>query len=111
MVCACPSSVRLNEWSESSRAAPGQSPAACVCRIASTTWPCRANHCAARKCSTGTCSGSVQPKQIPEQVVVPEPGPLGVQRQDKRVRVLQVQQDPFRARVAGQHCSKVTDDP
>jgi len=38
MVCACPSSVRLNEWSASSRAASGQSPAACVCRMASTTY-------------------------------------------------------------------------
>ena len=39
MVRACPSSVRLNEWSASSRAASGQSPAASVCRMASTTWP------------------------------------------------------------------------
>src|SRR5579871_2283444 len=33
MVCACPSRVRLNEWSASSRAASAQSPAAWVCRV------------------------------------------------------------------------------
>src|SRR6266702_4301404 len=60
MVCTCPSRVRPNEWSASSRAASCQSSAAWVCRMASTTWPCCANHPAARRCSVGTCSGSVR---------------------------------------------------
>jgi hypothetical protein len=62
MVCACPSSTRLNEWSASSRAASGQSPA-------------------------------------------------GVERFDERVRVLEVQQDSFRARAAGQHVRELAVDP
>ena len=39
IVPACPSSTQLNEWSATSRAASGQSPAASVCRTASTTSP------------------------------------------------------------------------
>ena len=39
IVPASPSSTQLNEWSATSRAASGQSPAASVCRTASTTSP------------------------------------------------------------------------
>ena len=46
---SCPSSVKLNRWSASSRAASGQSPAASVWRTASTTSPCSANQSAARR--------------------------------------------------------------
>ncbi len=43
-----------------------------------------------------------QPEQIPEQVVVAEPGPLGVERDDERVRVFELKQDPFRPGPASQ---------
>ena len=44
----------------------------------------------------------LQPEKIREQVVVAKPGAFGVYRDDERVRVLQVQQDPFRPWAAGQ---------
>jgi hypothetical protein len=44
-------------------------------------------------------------------VVVAEPGPLGVQRHDERVRVLKLEQDPFRTRAAGQQVGQLTVDP
>jgi hypothetical protein len=37
----------------------------------------------------------LQTQQITEQMVVTEPGPLRVQRHHERVRILQIQQDPF----------------
>jgi len=40
-----------------------------------------------------------QPQQIPEQAVVAEPGPLGVERYHERVRVFQAEQDPLGARI------------
>ena len=53
----------------------------------------------------------LQPQQIREQVVVAEPGPPGVERYHERVRVLQVQQDRFRARAAGQQVGQLAVDP
>ncbi len=115
MVCACPSSVRLNEWSASSRAAPGQSPAACVCRMASTTWPCADEPSGGAPVQhrhlLGQRPAQLQPEQIPEQVVVAEPGTPGVERHDERVRVREFQQDPLRARAAGQHVGQLAVDP
>jgi hypothetical protein len=58
----------------------------------------------------GQRPAQLQPEQIREQVVVAEPGTLGVERYDKRVRVFQRQQDPFRARAAGQQISQFTVD-
>ena len=52
-----------------------------------------------------------QPEQVSEQVVVPKPRPLGVERYHERVRVLQAQQDPFRTWAAGQQIGQVTIDP
>ena len=51
----------------------------------------------------GQRPAQLQPEQIREQVVVAKPRALGVQRFNERVRVLEFQQDPFRARAAGQH--------
>ena len=59
----------------------------------------------------GQRPAQLQPQQIREQVVVAEPGPLGVERYDERVRVLEVQQDPFRARAAGQQVGQLAVDP
>ena len=44
-------------------------------------------------------------------MVVAEPGAPGVQRFDERVRVLELQQDPFRARAAGQQIGQLAVDP
>ena len=83
--------------------------------MASTIWPCAVNHPAARRCSAGYFFGQrpaqLQPQQIREQVVVAEPGPPGIQRHDERVGVLEVQQDPFRARPAGQQVGQLAVDP
>jgi hypothetical protein len=73
MVCVCPSSVMLNEWSASSRAASAQSPAAWVCWMASATWPCRINQLAARRCSTGTSSGSARRSSSRSRSALPRP--------------------------------------
>ena len=59
----------------------------------------------------GQRPAQLQPEQIPEQVVVAEPGALGVQRFDERVRVLEFQKDPFRARAAGQQVCQLAVDP
>ena len=48
----------------------------------------------------------LEPQEVGEQVVVAEPRPLGVERDDERVRVLQVLQDALRARAAGQDVGK-----
>ena len=65
---------------------------------------CSGEPAAASRCSAGISAGQraaqFQPEQVGEQVVVAEPGPLGVERHHERVGVLQVQQDPFRARAA-----------
>ena len=115
IVCACPSRVRLNEWSASSRAASDQSPAAWVWRMASTTWPWPVNQPAARRCSAGTSSrprpAQLQPQEIPEQVVVAKPPALRVERHHEGVRVLELQQNPLRARAAGQQIGQLTVDP
>ena len=42
--------------------------------------------------------------------MVAKPRPLGVQRDHKRVRVLELQQDPFRARAAGQQIGQLAVD-
>ena len=39
-------------------------------------------------------------------MVIAEPPALGIEGQDERVRVLEVQQDPLRARVAGEQVSQ-----
>ena len=59
----------------------------------------------------GQRPAQLQPQQIREQVVVAKPRALGVERHDKRVGVLQFQQDPFRARAAGQQIGQFTVDP
>jgi len=53
----------------------------------------------------------LQPEQIREQVVVAEPRAPRVERDHERVRVLQVQQDPFRPRTAGQQIGQLAVDP
>ena len=78
-----------------------QSAAACACRIASIGNPCSAYHSAAARCSSGTASGSRAPEleaqEIGEQLVIAEPRPLAVDREDERVRILELEQDPLRA--------------
>jgi hypothetical protein len=49
----------------------------------------------------GQRPAQLQPQKITEQLVEAEPGPLGVKRYHERVRVLQLQQDPFRAGAPG----------
>ena len=115
MVCACPSSVRLNEWSASSRAALG--PVARrlgvpdgVDNLAVLGEP-PGGEPVQRRHFLGQRPAQLQPQQVREQVVVAEPGALGVERHDERVRVLEVQQDPFRARAAGQQVGQLAVDP
>jgi hypothetical protein len=64
-----------------------------------------------RGCFFGQPAAQLQPEQIREQVVVAEPGAFGVQRFDERVRVFEKQQDPFRARPAGQQVGQLAVDP
>lgn len=59
VVAPRPSSARLVRLSKSRRVACAHSPAACACSIASTTYPCSANHWAAARCSGPTSSGAV----------------------------------------------------
>ena len=59
----------------------------------------------------GQRPAQLQPEQVREQVVVAEPGPLGVQGHDERVRVLELEQDPFRAGTAGQEVGQLPVDP
>ena len=59
----------------------------------------------------GPCPAHLQPQQIPEQVVIAKPRPLGVQRHDKRARIFEFQQDPFRTRAPGQQVRQLTVDP
>jgi hypothetical protein len=59
----------------------------------------------------GQRPAQLQPEEIRKQVVVAEPGPPGVQGYDERVGVLEVQQDPFRARAAGQQIRQLAVDP
>ena len=42
--------------------------------------------------------------------MVAEPGALGVERDDERVRVFELEQDPFRAGAAGQQIGELTVD-
>ena len=92
-----PSKTRLTVASASMRAASGQSPAACAWRIASTMSPCSSYHSAAARCSGADGRRreppQLEPQQVGEQVVVAEPGPAGVDRDDERVRVLELLQD------------------
>ena len=60
--------------------------------------------------SFGQRPAQLQPQQIREQVMVTEPRALSVERHHERVRVLQVQQDPFRARLAGQQIGQLAAD-
>ena len=59
----------------------------------------------------GQRPAQLQPQEIREQVVVAKPRALGVERDDERVRVLELQQDPFRARAAGQQIGQLAVDP
>ena len=59
----------------------------------------------------GQRPAQLQPQEICQQVVVAEPGTLGVQRFDERVGVLEVEQDPFRARPTGQQIGQFAVDP
>ena len=93
--------ARLARLSKSSCAACVQSPAACACRIASTTYPCSANQRAAARCSgrdlVGRGAAQLEPQQVGEQVVVAEPRSPRVERHDERVRRLEPLKDPLRA--------------
>ena len=59
----------------------------------------------------GHRAAQFQPEQAAEHAVVAEPGTAGVEGHDERVGVLQVQQDPFRARGSGQQVGELAVDP
>jgi hypothetical protein len=59
----------------------------------------------------GQRAAQLQPQEVAEQVVVAKPRALGVERHYKGVRVLQLQQDPFRAGAASQQIRELTVDP
>ena len=52
-----------------------------------------------------------QLQQIGEQLMVAEPGPPRVQRDDERARLLELLQDPLAARVPGQQVGQLAIDP
>jgi len=58
----------------------------------------------------GQRPAQLQPEQVPEEVVVAKPRSLGIERHDERVGVLELEQDAFRPRVAGQQVSELTVD-
>ena len=65
-------------------------------------------HGRARRSRLGTRLGTAQLElqQVSEQVVVPEPRPRRVQRDDERVRLLQILQHPHPARTSRQQVSQ-----
>lgn len=58
----------------------------------------------------GQRPAQLQPEQVREEVVVPEPGALGIKRDDKGVRVLEVEQDAFGTGAARQQVRELTID-
>src|SRR5207248_11506348 len=56
-------------------------------------------------------SAELQAQEIRQEMVIAEPGALGVQRYDERVGVLQLQQRPLRARTARQQVGKFPVQP
>jgi hypothetical protein len=58
----------------------------------------------------GPRAAQLQPEQVREQQVIPEPGALRIQRHDERVRLLQLKQEAVGARAAGQQISQLTVD-
>ena len=59
----------------------------------------------------GGAAAELELQQVREQVVVAEPAPPGVERDDERVRVLEVLQDRLRAHAPGQGVGERTVDP
>ena len=59
----------------------------------------------------GHRTAQFQPEQAAEHAVVAEPGTAGVEGHDERVGVLQVQQDPLRARGPGKQVGQLAVDP
>ena len=45
----------------------------------------------------GMCSPELQAQEVRQKLVIAKPGALSVQRNDERVRVLELQQHPLRA--------------
>lgn len=59
----------------------------------------------------GDGTAELQPEQAAEHVVVAEPGTSGVEGQDERVGVLELQQDPFRSSCPGEQVGQLAVDP
>ena len=55
----------------------------------------------------GEPAAQLKPEQVSEEVVIPEPGPGRVERDDKRVGVFEVEEDPLGARVTGQQIGQL----
>jgi hypothetical protein len=109
------SSTHLNDWSATSRAASGQSPAASVWRTASTASPWSANHRGGPMMEVRNLiaepSAELQTQKIRQQLVVAKPRALRVERHDERVGVLKLQQQLLRARAASQQVGEFTVQP
>ena len=60
---------------------------------------------------TGLGAAQLELQQAGEQVVIPEPGARGVQRQHERVRLFQVLQQPLRATAPAEKVSQLAVDP
>lgn len=58
----------------------------------------------------GLCPAQFQPQEPAEQVVVAEPGAVGVERDDEGVRVLQFQKDPLRPGRTGEQVRELAVD-
>jgi hypothetical protein len=60
---------------------------------------------------TGLGAAQLELQQAGEQVVIPEPGARGVQRQHERVRLFQVLQQPLRATAPAEQVGQLAVDP
>ena len=59
----------------------------------------------------GEPPAQLEAEQVSEEVVIPEPGPGRVERDDKRIGVFEVEEDAFGAGVASQQIRQLAVDP
>ena len=59
----------------------------------------------------GQPPAQLKPEQVSEEVVIPEPGSGRVERYDKRVGVLEIEEDAFAAGVTSQQIRQLAVDP
>ena len=68
-------------------------------------------HAVQRVDAGGVGAAQLEPQEVGEQMVVAKPGAVRVERGDERVCLLEVEQDPLRARAAGHRVGQAPRDP